>query len=496
MNWTQLMTSQRFTQEEEQNYKNYYTEYTVSQFETDYQTIINSAAFRRLQDKTQVFPLETNDFVRTRLTHSIETSFIAKKLGNMVLYNMQKKRKQESYANNAFSQNEDNLLLIPDVLACTGLLHDMGNPPFGHFGEVIIGEWFKENLSYLHIGDKYLYNEKEDSFLSEEEYDDLCHFEGNAQLLRVVCRLHNGQNQYGMNLTNAVLASLIKYPISASDIKNKEYKKFGYFQADKEIFNQIVQNVGLKKDDTISRHPLVYLLEAADDIAYLTADIEDALKKGTLLFDQFKRFYIDEINKYKNNLENQPSYNSNKIKYVLELANIIINCNKEEDIDNCVKTWLNETRNSLMYCAAYKFVDEYYSIINGTYNKDLFEDTFQEKTVEILKGIAKKYIFPDKKIVKVEISGSMILTSLLRKFVPAIMKYDCKDHQLSKENQKIVDLLPDNYIKVYQDEVKNLPENSKEDRKMYLRLLLVTDFISGMTDSYAKRLYFELYGLE
>lgn len=492
MDWNKLVTNQRFKQTKEQESFKYYTEYTVSQFETDYQTIINSAAFRRLQDKTQVFPLETNDFVRTRLTHSIETSFIAKKLGNMVLYNMQRKRKKESFANKAFSQNEDELLLIPDILACTGLLHDMGNPPFGHFGEVIIGEWFKENLSHLHIGDKYLYNKDGNSFLTEEEYDDLCHFEGNAQLLRVICRLYNGQSHYGMNLTNAVLASLIKYPISSSEIKKGNYKKFGYFQADKEIFNQIIQNTGLQKEDTVSRHPLVYLLEAADDIAYLTADIEDALKKGTLLFDQFRRFYQEEINKYKNELK---SYDDSKIKYVLELANIIINCN-EENIDICIKTWLNETRNSLMYCAAYKFVDEYYSIINGTYKKDLFDGTFQEKTVDILKRIAQKYIFPDKKIVKVEISGSMILTSLLRKFVPAIMKYDCKDYKISKENQKIVNLLPDNYIKVYKDEVSKLSGDDIEDRKMYLRLLLVTDFISGMTDSYAKRLYFELYGLE
>lgn len=504
MEWKNLMDQKRFEKVKKKR-EDYYEKYLISQFENDYQTIINSAAFRRLQDKTQVFPLEKNDFVRTRLTHSIETSFIAKKLGNMVLYNMSIQRSESSDQNKAYKANEEFLKLIPDVLSCIGLLHDMGNPPFGHFGEVIIGEWFKDNLSHLKINDKYLYKEKHDSYLNKDEYNDLCHFEGNAQLLRVICRLYEGDSKYGMNLIKAVVGSLIKYPISSSELKTGSYKKFGYFQADKEIFNDIVESLKLKNGDIVVRHPLVYLLEAADDIAYLTADIEDALKKGTMQFEQFKKFYEEEVNKYKEEIEaenkllsDEKAKQRNKNKYysVLALANIVINCTDDKNIDLTIKRWLNEARNSLMNCAAYQFVEAYVSIMNGTYTNDLFYNTFHEKTVSILKALAKKYVFPDQKIVKIEISGSMILSSLLKKFIPAIMTFDCADCEISKENQKIVNLLPNNYIQVYKDEVAKLIGENIEGRKMYLRLLLVTDYISGMTDSYAKRLYFELYGLE
>ena len=307
MEWKDLLTQERLNKNEiQEKEKSYLKDYMISQFEKDYQIVINSAAFRRLQDKTQVFPLDTSDFIRTRLTHSLETSFIAKKLGNMVLYNMSVKRGEASFQKREYDRNEEFLLKIPEILSCAGLLHDMGNPPFGHFGEVIIGEWFRENLPNIILNGKRIVDKEnlDNSYLNDAQYADLSYFEGNAQLIRVVTKLYKNTHKRGMNLTKAVLGSLIKYPDNSLNIE-KKYKKFGYFQADQEIFNAIVESTGQKNGDIAMRHPLVYLLEAADDIAYLTADVEDAIKKGVISFEVLKEFYACEVNNYlqQNNVE-------------------------------------------------------------------------------------------------------------------------------------------------------------------------------------------------
>lgn len=500
MNWEKLMSAERLDDLTKKD-DDYLLDYVNSQYETDYQTIINSASFRRLQDKTQVFPLDTNDFVRTRLTHSLETSFIAKKLGNMVLYNMDKKRGSDSVVHQEYEENKEFLQFIPEVLACTGLLHDMGNPPFGHFGEVIIGEWFRENLPTLKVykaneedkEGKCIYDPKNPllSYLTTEQYKDLSQFEGNAQLLRVVSKLYKGRNNAGMNLTVSVLGALIKYPIASCDV-DKKYEKFGYFEADQELFDEIVTKTGQKEGGRVHRHPLVYLLEAADDIAYYTADVEDALKKGTISFNDFQRYYKQRVEEYSRN----PNVSEKHKKHVKSLANIILDTDNEKNKDVAIKEWVNSTRNWLMYCAAYKFVDSYQEIMDGSFEGDLFKDTFQSETVEILDALAVKYIFPDKKIMKVEISGSMIINSLLNKFVPAILTYEYEGYETSKENKKLIQLLPEEYKNLCKKQIDQLDDRDKENQSMYLKLLLVSDFISGMTDSYAKRLYFELNGLE
>lgn len=492
LDWNKLLSDYRFGDKKPTNIGDYY-----SAFEMDYQTIINSPAFRRLQDKTQVFPLDTNDFVRTRLTHSLETSFIAKKLGNMILYNMKNKRSENSIQYQDYQKYQDILGVIPDILSCAGLLHDMGNPPFGHFGEVIIGEWFHERLKTMTINSIPLYKytgTKQEGVLNHQEYNDLSNFEGNAQLLRVTSYLYKSQEKNGMNLTAALLGSLIKYPISSKEVASSQFKKFGYFLADKELFDQIIETTGQKIDGKICRHPLVYLLEAADDIAYLTADIEDALKKGIISFDELKKFYSNEVEKYCKKI----TIEENKRKHVKELADMIICSDDDSDNDILLKDWINNTREWLMYCAAYSFVDHYNAIMTGQFNDDLFVGTFQEETVHILRQLAIQFIFPNKKIMKIEISGSVIINSLLNKFVPAIIKYDYLDKKdITKEEQKLIRILPEEYLDFYHQATSHLTDSDEnQSQKLYLRLLLVSDFISGMTDSYAKRLYGELNGIE
>lgn len=268
MNWDQLLCEERQRTHSISN-----TSDTRNEFQKDYHRIICSASFRRLQDKTQVFPLDNSDFVRTRLTHSLEVSSFAKSLGQTAF----------QYLINNKRYNDINFAIKEkccSILECAGLLHDIGNPPFGHFGEESIRNWFKENIG------EFEYNKtKIDKYLDEQMINDLFNFEGNAQALRLLTKLHFLVDQNGMNLTYALLNTLIKYPVSSIEIdKDSEdikYHKMGYYFAEKDLFEKITKSTGAVG----CRYPLTFLLEAADDIAYKTADIEDAVKKGIISYD-------------------------------------------------------------------------------------------------------------------------------------------------------------------------------------------------------------------
>ena len=233
-----------------------------SEFEKDYHRIIGSASFRRLQDKTQVFPLDKSDFIRTRLTHSLEVASLGKSLGQNIGENILKYRRNSGFTPR---MKED----ISHILECAGLIHDIGNPPFGHFGEIAIREWFGRNLPEMTFK-----GERVEELLSEQMKQDLYHFEGNAQALRLVTRLHYLVDEHGMNLTYALLNTIIKYPVSSTEINeesvNIKDKKLGYYLADEQIFRDVTETTGTGNN----RHPLTYILEAADDLAYKTADID------------------------------------------------------------------------------------------------------------------------------------------------------------------------------------------------------------------------------
>ncbi len=437
-----------------------------SEFEKDYHRIIGSASFRRLQDKTQVFPLDKSDFIRTRLTHSLEVSSYAKSLAQNIGTYILQHHSEDGFD---YQMKSD----ICDILQCAGLIHDIGNPPFGHFGEEAIRDWFQKNLSHLQVGGRPV-----SQVLTEQQMADFYNFEGNAQALRQVSKLHFLVNENGMNLTYGLLNTIIKYPNNSLEINQKsgnvKDKKMGYFYAEQELFQNVVEATGTGN----CRHPLTFILEAADDIAYRTADIEDAFKKGCISYD-------DLLKELKLSVESYPIQVLEQQYQKAKERNII---NPEQ---YAVQNWLVRMQGYLIYSATEGFTSHYNTIMQGRYPHDLFYHTPGEKLIKALGRIAYDYAFTSMPILKLEIAANTVITYLLDKMVPAVLQYD-EDAPMGMMEKKFVKLISENYKQIYHAYAKGKSYGDK----VYLRLLLVTDYISGMTDSFAKDLYQELNGID
>ncbi|WP_026659297.1 deoxyguanosinetriphosphate triphosphohydrolase [Butyrivibrio sp. AC2005] len=449
-----------------------------SEFEKDYHRIIGSASFRRLQDKTQVFPLDQSDFVRTRLTHSLEVSSFCKSLGQNIARKILSEIKDESFEP---SYQQD----ICDILQCAGLLHDIGNPPFGHFGETVIREWFKENLPKLEYVDANSTFRKLTDILNPQMQNDFYNFEGNTQALRVVTKLHYLVDEHGMNLTKALLATIIKYPVSSLDVDKKSADicchKMGYYYADRDLFRDIEYSCGLNG----RRHPLTYILEAADDIAYRTADIEDSYKKGRISFDMLVRELEQRCLKDQSDSGYRSLIESLKYRYEKGIERGV-----SDPGEYAVQNWIVAVQGKLIYLATESFAGHYKEIMDGSFGQELLEGTEGKHIVDALGAIAVKYAFNSEPILKIEVSADQILTYLLDRLVPAAVHYDT-DVKLRPIDSRMISFISENYKTIYHI----YSQGKSEDEKLYLRLLLVTDYVCGMTDSYAKRLYQELNGL-
>ena len=413
MEWTRLLSTKRQRPGRHQDVRSADTDLR-SEFEKDYHRIIGSASFRRLQDKTQVFPLDKSDFIRTRLTHSMEVSSLAKSLGQNIGESILAHKKDTSFTP---GMKED----ICNILQCAGLIHDIGNPPFGHYGEFAIREWFERNLPVL----KY-HGTPIEELLEEQMREDFYHFEGNAQALRLVSKLHFLVDENGMNLTYALLNTIIKYPVASTQIRPKSgdirEKKMGYYYADRELFEDIVMETGAGN----CRHPLTFILEAADDIAYKTADIEDAFVKGFITYHSLR----DELRKLQNRekklaVPEQAEWNrfrpADKLVELYERA-------KKNGVDNpgdyAVKNWIVKAQGVLIGYATSGFTSHYDEIMNGVYKTDLFADTPAEGLVKLLGEIACKCVFKSETIYRMEVKEAVMLDNLMDRFMGAIIKYD------------------------------------------------------------------------
>lgn len=472
MKWEDLLSTKRSRGISSTSQQKYRSSDLRTEFEKDYHRIIGSASFRRLQDKTQVFPLDKSDFIRTRLTHSLEVSSFAKSLGQNIGQNIMEYKKDSSFTP---QMKED----ICNILQCAGLIHDIGNPPFGHFGEIAIREWFQENLPVLTLKGNSI-----ESYLTPQMLHDFYYFEGNAQALRLVSKLHYLVDEQGMNLTYALLATIIKYPVSSVEINprssNIKDKKLGYYFADSEIFENIEEATTTRG----KRHPLTFILEAADDIAYKTADIEDAFVKGFISYNTLR----EELTVLRKT--SSPASGMDPVD-ILDKLYARGKTNKVADPESyAVKNWIVRIQGYMLTCATFGFTSNYSAIMNGTYEHDLFYGTYGESLMNLLGDVAYRRVFTSSTIYKLEMRESIILKYLMAEFVKAAIKYDT-DEPLNTIEIRMISFISDNYMNAYHHHANG----KSEVEKLYLRLLLVTDTICGMTDSYAKRLYQELKGM-
>ncbi len=469
MEWAQLLSADRVRKTTQPKSQEKALADLRSEFEKDYHRIIGSASFRRLQDKTQVFPLDKSDFIRTRLTHSLEVSSFAKSLGQNIGENIIAFHQDESFT---VKMKED----ICSILQCAGLIHDIGNPPFGHFGELAIRSWYKQNLKVLEYKGK-----KIEEVLPMHLQQDLYHFEGNAQAFRLVTKLHYLVDERGMNLTYGLLGTIMKYPVHSGEVdpmsEDVKDKKMGYYHADEAVFQKVQEATGTLG----KRHPLTFILEAADDIAYKTADIEDAFVKGFLTYPVI----CEELRQL------SPNEEFDALEKLQELYRTALERREENPEEYAVKNWIVRVQSYVLKCATSGFTSHYRAIMDGNYKNDLFQETGAEELMELLGDMAHRRVFTSYQIYKMEVIESSILNFLMNRFVKAIIYYDVEGEKPDDIDERFISFISDNYKRSYH----YYSEGKNEEEKLYLRLLLVTDYICGMTDSYAKRLYQELTGM-
>ena len=442
MNWEQLLSLKRFGDTKKR--LRIAQDETRLGFDVDFDRIIFSSAFRSLQDKTQVIPLSETDFVHTRLTHSLEVSVVGRTLGRRVgkvLLERHSNLQELGYTFNDFGA----------IVAAASVMHDIGNPPFGHSGEKAIGEYFKTGK-----GLKYKEN------LSEKEYQDLIDFEGNANGFKILTETREGVFG-GLRLSYATLGAFLKYPKESLPKKPTNHivdKKYGFFQSEKNEFLDVVDDLGMKQKSTSAvsfyRHPLAYLVEAADDICYTIIDFEDGINLG-LIEEEFALEYMIKLVKdtIDSNKYHSLKHKKDRVSYLRALA-IGVLINEAVDI----------------------FLDNEEAILNGTFEKSLLDKCKYEAQINDIIKISIDKIYQSKEVVEKEVAGYRIIADLLDVFVTALNnKFDGNQSNFDK---LVLNLLP----KEYQTETNNL----------YNRIMQVCGYVSRMSDSYAIRMHKKLTG--
>lgn len=448
-----------------------------NEFDRDYERIIYSSSVRRLQDKAQVFPLQENDFTRTRLTHSLEVASLGRSMAWQISEKiMLSENEAVSSDDKKEFENYAKMKRLPSLVETACLVHDLGNPPFGHYGEDVIKKWF---FCFFNS------EEGKNLSLSKNEESDFCNYDGNAQNNHILSRLQFLNDQYGVNFTYATLATLMKYPWSSSEYKDYLSKpKFGYMQSEEKLFKEIKEATGIAP----CRHPATYIVEAADDIAYLAADIEDAIKKGLLTWKQF----IKETEIF-NIIEDLVGNNKADRESIDTLIGNIKTANENAvpDIDLiCFQNFKVCAQGIMIKNCIDAFMNNYAFIMEGKieHGKSLLDIANINSLIDCLKSMSYKYCFPAEEVVTLELVGDKVLNDLLNLFVPAILGIkECKSAK-TKEN-KLVKLISRNFVFV-----KNIEFNEYDLTRFtpYQKLQIVVDFISGMTDSYAVNLHKKL----
>lgn len=445
MNWEQLLSTQRLGMENQPSRPDDRTE-----FQRDYDRLIFSAPFRRLQNKTQVFPLPGSIFVHNRLTHSLEVSSVGRSLGNDVSHRL---LQRHPWLYNT------HLTELGSIVSAACLAHDMGNPPFGHSGEKAMGTFFSEgNGQWLK---DYKCDETGDS-LSAAQWEDLTHFEGNANAFRLLTHHFNGRRKGGFVMTYSTLASIVKYPFT-SDLAGKK-AKFGFFREDQENFELIAERLGLHRLDApdgavrYCRYPLVYLVEAADDICYEIMDIEDAHKLKILTEEETKEVLLAffEGEQREHIIERMNSVHDLN-EQIVYLRSVAINCLEGE----CVNV----------------FVENEEKILAGEFEGSLIDHISDVTRQAYLRceALSYKKIYRSKNVIDIEMAGFKVITELLDLMTQAVTHSDKA------------------YSRLLINRVS--PQYDILAPTLYGRIMAVIDYISGMTDVYALDLYRRINGM-
>lgn len=435
MNWKQLLSGKRFGLEEYHERKHERTD-----FQRDYDRLIFSSPFRRLQNKTQVFPLPGSIFVHNRLTHSLEVSCVGRSLGNTVAKQLMK----------LYPDGSVNFPELGSIVSAACLAHDMGNPPFGHSGERAISAYFEE-------GNGTKWEEK----VREEggRWEDFTHFEGNANALRLLTHQFIGRRKGGFALTYSTLASIIKYPYASI---HTDKKKFGFFQSEEESYHKIAAELGIQADpnhaNRFLRYPLVYLVEAADDICYQIMDIEDACKLHILTVDEAITLLLSY-------------FEAEKLDHIKKIMHLVNDTNEQiAYLRSCIIGLLVDECSRV-------FLQHEQEILEGNYSSPLIRNMTEpaKQAYQQCTEVATRKIYTAKEVVDIELAGYHIFSHLIDSLTEAVMN---PNHAYSK-------LL-----------LKRIPEQyDTAAPTTYGKIQCVLDYVSGMTDVYALDLYRKITGM-
>ncbi|GAB2542792.1 deoxyguanosinetriphosphate triphosphohydrolase [Rufibacter soli] len=447
MTWERLISKKRFDAQTPQ----YATDEDVrGEFQRDYDRLVFSTPFRRLQNKTQVLPMPESDFVHNRLTHSLETSCVGRSLGRLVGKTILERHPAILQAHPSMLESD-----FGDMVAAACLAHDIGNPPFGHSGEDAISAYFRspEALGFLQD-------------LTSAQAEDLRNFEGNAAGFRILTHTHPGQSSgsCGMRLTYSTLATFTKYPRPADQVikgtKNASEKKYGFFQAEQAHFTKIAQELGMLPagQNAFHRHPMAFLVEAADDICYRIIDFEDGCRLGLIPFEQAQAL-LQPLLKETAGKPSSITFHDEREQLGLWRARIISN---------------------LIYECAGIFLDHEEAILNGTFDQSLINLVAQKPALDEIKKVSIDRIYRHRPVLEIEAAGFEVLGGLLDAFLQAVFDPNAGRHR------KYLDLVPDQFLG---------PQRQLSSDK-YEKILNITDFISGLTDSSAISLFRKIRGID
>ena len=438
MNWTELISSKRLGTKPAVKQSELYNR---TQFQRDYDRMIFSSPFRRMQNKTQVFPLPGSIFVHNRLTHSLEVASVGRSLGNILSEKLQ-------------AAGESNPLIteLGAVVSAACLAHDMGNPPFGHAGEEAISSYFRngkgQNLQLI---------------LQPEEWNDFVFFDGNANAFRLLSHQFNGRRAGGFALTYTTLASIVKYPFESLDIKKS---KFGFFQSEKSIYLEIAKELNIKQlaehPLKFARHPLVFLVEAADDICYQLMDLEDAHKLGILSYEQTKMLFLNFYD---------PAADKDLLARIENTFHEVLDHNER------IAYLRAGVINKLVHQCMGVFDKNQEAILEGSFQKSLISQIqgLSKIAMDEIEALSIEKIYKHRSVVEIEISGHQIIGTLLESFIEAILSPD------QGYAKRLISLMPVQYRGEYQT--------------TYEKVQSVIDFVSGMTDLYALDLFRKIKGI-